>query len=118
MQHLAAASSGQQSTLSPLFYLLPLVLLAVMFWFSRRRQKQFAAAQREIAVGDQVSTTSGLLGTLVALDESEGVIEAAPGVQLRFDRRAIVPRRLTENTADGTSTPTEPTDRPSDDQKA
>ncbi|WP_265446325.1 preprotein translocase subunit YajC [Flexivirga meconopsidis] len=75
-----------------LLFLIPLVLLAWLFWLQRRRQQQMQKAQSEITVGSEVSTTSGLLGTLVAMDDEIGTIEVAPGVQLRFDRRAIVPR--------------------------
>ncbi len=96
MYALAAASSGQSSTQGMMLLLLPIVLLAVMFWVSRRRQKQMQQAQQQIAVGDEVSTTSGLYGRLISLDDQVAVLEVAAGVQLRFDRRAIVPRRLVE----------------------
>lgn len=76
-----------------LIFLLPLVLLAWLFWSQRRRQQQMRAAQDEIKVGHEVSTTSGMLGTLVALDDEEGTIEVSPGVHVRFVRRAIVPRQ-------------------------
>lgn len=94
MQALATAQSGGQSSSGMILLLLPLALLAVMFWVSRRRQKQFQEAQREISVGDEVTTTSGLFGRLVAMDDQVATLEVAQGVQLRFDRRAIVPRSL------------------------
>ncbi|HWC21082.1 MAG TPA: preprotein translocase subunit YajC [Flexivirga sp.] len=75
-----------------LIFLLPVLLIAWLFWTQRRRQQQMRVAQDQIKVGDEISTTSGLLGTLVSLDEEEGTIEVSPGVQLRFVRRAIVPR--------------------------
>lgn len=75
-----------------LIFLLPVLLIAWLFWTQRRRQQQVRVAQDQIKVGDEISTTSGLLGTLVSLDDDEGTIEVSPGVQLRFVRRAIVPR--------------------------
>lgn len=75
-----------------LIFLLPILLIAWLFWSQRRRQQQMRAAQDQIEIGSEISTTSGLLGTLVALDDEEGTIEVSPGVQLRFVRRAIVPR--------------------------
>ncbi|GGB37036.1 hypothetical protein GCM10011492_29740 [Flexivirga endophytica] len=75
-----------------LIFLLPLLLIAWLFWTQRRRQQNMRAAQDQIQVGQEISTTSGLLGTLVSLDDDEGTIEVSPGVQLRFVRRAIVPR--------------------------
>lgn len=75
-----------------LIFLLPVLLIAWLFWTQRRRQQQMRSAQEQIQVGDEISTTSGLLGTLISLDDQEGTIEVSPGVQLRFVRRAIVPR--------------------------
>lgn len=75
-----------------LIFLLPVLLIAWLFWTQRRRQQQMRSAQEQIQVGDEISTTSGLLGTLISLDDEEGTIEVSPGVQLRFVRRAIVPR--------------------------
>jgi preprotein translocase subunit YajC len=74
-----------------LILLVPLVLIAWLFWTQRRRQQQLRTAQDQLQVGEEVSTTSGLLGTLVALDDDEGRIEVSPGVQVRFVRRAIIP---------------------------
>ena len=76
-----------------LILLVPIMLIAWPFWTQRKRQQQMRAAQDQIQVGQEVSTTSGLLGTLVALDDEEGSIEVSPGVQVRFVRRAIVPRQ-------------------------
>ncbi|WP_446663799.1 preprotein translocase subunit YajC [Flexivirga sp. B27] len=75
-----------------LIILVPLLLLAWLFWTQRRRQQQMRDAQAQIAVGDEISTTSGLLGTLVELNDEEGTVEVSPGVRMRFVRRAIVPR--------------------------
>ncbi|MBB2891783.1 preprotein translocase subunit YajC [Flexivirga oryzae] len=75
-----------------LILVVPLLLIAWLFWTQRRRQQQMRSAQDQIEVGQEVSTTSGLLGTLVALDDEEGSIEVSPGVQVRFVRRAIMPR--------------------------
>ncbi len=113
MHALMTATTSGQSSSSMILLLLPLALLAVMFWFSRRRQKQFQQAQREVAVGDEVTTTSGLFGRLVSLDEEVAVLEVAPGTQLRFDRRAIVPRRLV---ADQKTDVTEPASESTDEK--
>jgi preprotein translocase subunit YajC len=34
-------------------------------------------------------TTSGLYGTIAALSETDATLLVAPGVEVRFDRRAI-----------------------------
>ncbi len=58
---------------SGLFYLLilglPFLLLVWMFLTQRNRQKQTQALQASLEVGDEVLTTSGMYGTITALDE-------------------------------------------------
>lgn len=80
--------SGNESG-SVLFLLLPLAFLGYVFWTQRRRIKQVQAIQAGVVVGDQIRTTAGLFGTIVALTDSEMSLEVAPGVVLRYDRRAI-----------------------------
>lgn len=72
-----------------LIFLLPIALIAFMFFSQRRRQKATAQRQQGVQVGDEVTTTSGMLARVVALEDSVVTLEAAPGVHLRFDRRAI-----------------------------
>ena len=104
MSALAAASSnGSGSWLGTLLFAVPVVLLAFMFWSYFKRQKQFQRSQASLTVGDEVSTTSGLYGTLVSLDDELAVLEVSKGVQLRFDRRAVVPRSKVEGTRPDTT---------------
>ncbi len=90
---------------SILFLLLPLLLLGYVFLAQRRRVQQMQAVQASVAVGDQVRTTSGLYGHVVSLDDSEVSLEVAPGVVVRFDRRAIdvtLPAKDAEQTGSST----------------
>jgi preprotein translocase subunit YajC len=72
-----------------IFLLLPVALILLLFNSQRKRTRQAAALQSELTVGADVCTTSGLFGTVVSLTDREVVLEAAPGVHLRFDRRAV-----------------------------
>jgi preprotein translocase subunit YajC len=72
-----------------LFILLPIAFVLVLLNSQRKRTRQAAALQEQITVGTEICTTSGLFGTVVSLSDKDFVIEAAPGVHLRFDRRAI-----------------------------
>lgn len=74
---------------SLIILLLPLLLLAWMFWSANRRQKQMRAFSSSLNVGDTVITSSGLYGTIKHLDEESAFLEIAEGVTARFDRRAI-----------------------------
>jgi preprotein translocase subunit YajC len=93
-----------------LIFLIPILLIAWLFLTQRKRQQQMRSAQQQIEVGEEVSTTSGMLGTLVELDDDEGTIEVSPGVRVRFVRRAIVPRGQVGGQAAAESSTDEPTD--------
>ena len=72
-----------------LIFALPVLLIVFMFMTQRRRQREAQAVQSSVSVGDEVTTTSGLLGRIVALDERIATLEVSPGVTIRFDRRAL-----------------------------
>jgi preprotein translocase subunit YajC len=78
---------------SLLILALPLLLIVFMVRTQRRQQRAVAQLQSTLQVGDDVSTTSGLLGRIVELDDTVATLEVAPGVLLRFDRRAIGAKR-------------------------
>lgn len=81
-------SSGGSSA-GLLFFLLPVLLIGFMVLSQRRRQRDVRSLQGGLAVGDEVCTTSGLFGRVISLDDSVVSLEVAPGVTVRFDRRAI-----------------------------
>jgi preprotein translocase subunit YajC len=72
-----------------LIFALPVLLIIFMFVTQRRRQREAKAVQSSLGIGDEVTTTSGLLGRIVALDDRIATLEVSPGVQVRFDRRAL-----------------------------
>ncbi len=82
-------SNGGSPITSLLIFALPVLLIGFMVFSQRRRQRAVQTLQAGLAVGDQVCTTSGLFGTVQSIDDTTVTLEAAPGVVLRFDRRAI-----------------------------
>jgi preprotein translocase subunit YajC len=83
-------SSGSGSGLAYFLILgLPFLLLIWMFFTQRNRAKQVQSLQGSLRVGDEVVTTSGLYGTITALDEKVATLDVGNGATLRFDRRAI-----------------------------
>jgi preprotein translocase subunit YajC len=68
---------------------LPLLLIVFMMVSQRRRQRDVVDFQSQLDVGQEVVTTSGLFGTITQLDDSSVHLEVAPGVVVRYDRRAI-----------------------------
>lgn len=79
----------------------PLILLAVTFllmWVlfilpQQRRMKAHQALVSRLAVGDEVMLTSGLYGTVTAVDDDQLRLEIAPGTVVRIARGAVA-RRL------------------------
>lgn len=71
-----------------------LVLMWVLLILPRQRQlRAHQEVVRSIEVGDEVMTTSGLYGTITAIDEDDVVhLEVAPGTTLRFTRGAVAQR--------------------------
>lgn len=92
--------------------LLPIVLLAVAFWFllirpQRRRQQELMATQRSIDVGDEVMIGAGIFGQVAEIDEETLVLEVAPGVRVKVARGAVV-RVLPSETAAAEEPPAGP----------
>jgi preprotein translocase subunit YajC len=74
---------------SLIIFLLPIALVVLLINSQRKRTRQAATLQNQLAPGAEVCTTSGLFGTIVSMTDTQVVLEAAPGVHLRFDRRAV-----------------------------
>lgn len=80
-------NSGNAASL--LILLLPLLILAALVLSQRRRARAMQEFQASVSVGDEVLMTSGLYGRIVSADERVVQLEVAPGVVMRFDRRAV-----------------------------
>ncbi|SRR5579885_2256453 len=101
--------------------LLALTFLAMWALFivpQQRRVKAQRALVTSLAVGDDVMTTSGMFGTITALDDETATVRIADGVEVRFARGAMA-RRLTEPPApaddDGVEPAADAPDLPVDD---
>jgi preprotein translocase subunit YajC len=82
-------SSSKSSGSSSYIWLILLVLVGGMFLFSRSRQKKQQQQQRSVEVGDQVMTSSGIIGVLTDQGETTGTVEISPGVEILVDSRAL-----------------------------
>jgi preprotein translocase subunit YajC len=111
MSSLVAAGSSGSGSANLLIFALPVLLIGFMFITQRRRQKDTERLQSSLGVGDQVTTTSGLLGRITALDDQVATLEVSPGVSIRFNRRAIAgPQTFSSATNElETDTPSDPT---------
>jgi preprotein translocase subunit YajC len=75
------------------------ILLIVGFYFllirpQRNRQRQQQALVASLQVGDEVMTNGGIFGTIVDIDDDEGIVtvEIAPGTRIRMLRQGISQR--------------------------
>jgi preprotein translocase subunit YajC len=82
-------SNGGSPLASLLIFAVPVLLIGFMVFTQRKRQRETQSLQAGLAVGDEVCTTSGLFGTITALDDAVVTLEVSPGITVRFDRRAI-----------------------------
>ena len=97
MGNLAAvvAATSSKSSSSSYTFLLLIVLVFVGFYFlmirpQRRRQQQAQQQQRTLSPGSMVKTTAGMYATVSAVDGDDVILEVAPGVEVRYMRRAVV----------------------------
>jgi preprotein translocase subunit YajC len=89
---LAAKNSGGGGIVS----FLPLILIVLVGYFllirpARMRQRKALENRTGVTPGVEVTTTAGILATVVSVDEDGDVVtlEIAPGVQARFLKGAI-----------------------------
>ncbi|MGN6473665.1 MAG: preprotein translocase subunit YajC [Mycobacteriales bacterium] len=96
----AAGSSGSTGTTSAgkgssitVFLFLAVIFLAVYMLFirpARRRQQAAVDARRQVSVGDEIITTSGLIATVAEVADDALTLEIAPGVRARYVPAAIL----------------------------
>jgi preprotein translocase subunit YajC len=90
--YLAASSSSGSGNYTFLIVIVVLfgLLYFVMIRPQRNKQRQAQAMQNQVRPGQRVRTTAGMYATVVDADDTDVVLEVAPGVPLRFLRRAIM----------------------------
>ena len=86
----AQESSGGGSAFA---FLLPLVVMGGLFYVllilpQRRRQKKAATMRDDVEVGSEVRTIGGIIGTVVAMTDTEVTIDIG-GQNLRVVKQAI-----------------------------
>jgi preprotein translocase subunit YajC len=99
---LLAQNDGGQAGGSLIGLALPLLMI-VGFYFllirpQRSRQRAQQALLASLEVGDEVMTTGGIFGTIIEIDEDEGVVtvEIAPGTRVKMMRQGISQRFVEE----------------------
>jgi preprotein translocase subunit YajC len=90
----AAAAAAKSSSSSYTFILLIVVVFVGLYFLmirpQRRRQQQAVQQQKTVSPGATVRTTAGMYATVVEADDTDVVLEIAPGVNVRYMKRAIM----------------------------
>lgn len=90
----AQAASQPASTTSALFQMLFLGGLFVVFYFlairpQRKRQKEHTDMVAALAKGDEVVTSSGILGKVLKVEDDFVVLQVADNVDLKFQKVSV-----------------------------
>jgi preprotein translocase subunit YajC len=88
---LAAGSGGGGGSLAGFLPLLLILVVGYLLLVRPARARQRAAMQTKSNVepGVEVTTTAGLIATVVAVDDDTVTLEVAPGVYSRYVKAAI-----------------------------
>ena len=91
---LAATASKSGSSSSFTFILFIVVIFAALYFLmirpQQRRKQQAMSQQNNVAPGARVRTTAGMYATVVDVDGDDVVLEVAPGIEVRYMKRAIM----------------------------
>jgi preprotein translocase subunit YajC len=94
MNYLLAATTTSSKGNPYLFPIIIIALFALLYFVmirpQRNRQRQAAQTQNEVVPGSRVRTTAGMYATVVSVEGDDVVLEVAPGVNVRFLRRAVM----------------------------
>ena len=91
----SAMLTQEGGTGSMLSMILPFVLLIAVFYFllirpENKKKKAAAKMRSELAVGDEITTIGGIVGTICAVKEDTIVIEtSADRVRMEFTKWAV-----------------------------
>ena len=85
----------QQQPTNSIALFAPYVLIGLVFYFllfmpMQRQKKKQAELLRNLKSGDVVTTTSGIVGTIVSVDEDTIVLRVKPdNLKLQFSRASV-----------------------------
>jgi len=89
-----AATASKSSGFNPSTLILILVVVVAFYMLmirpQRRRAQQAQQKQSSVQPGARVRTTAGMYATVVDVDGDDVILEVAPGVEVRYMKRAVM----------------------------
>ena len=112
VEPLAATSSSSGFNPSTLILILIVVVAFYLLMIrpQQRRRQQAQQQQNTVQPGARVRTTAGMYATVVDVDGDDVILEVAPGVEVRYMRRAIMDVVSTAETAEEDEAPVDEAD--------
>lgn len=98
-------STASPASTNPIALFAPYLLIGVVFYFllfmpMQRQKKRQAQMLKELKNGDQVVTSSGIMGTVTSVDDDTIVLRVKPdNLKLQFARSAVSTLVSPEGTA-------------------
>jgi preprotein translocase subunit YajC len=98
----AGAETGQGGEMFQIFFLIGLFVLFYVIAIrpQRKRQKEHGQMVSGLNKGDEVVTTSGMLGKITRLEDNFVVLQVGDGIELKFQRsyiNAVLPKGTLKN---------------------
>ncbi len=89
-----AATATKSSGFNPSTLILILIVVVAFYFLmirpQQRRKQQAAQKSNNVEPGARVRTTAGMYATVVDVDGDDVILEVAPGVEVRYMKRAIM----------------------------
>jgi preprotein translocase YajC subunit len=90
----ATAAAAKSSGFNPSTLILILIVVVAFYLLmirpQQRRKQQAQQKQNTVQPGARVRTTAGMYATVVDVDGDDVILEVAPGVEVRYMKRAVM----------------------------
>ena len=90
----ATAAAAKSSGFNPSTLILILIVVVAFYLLmirpQQRRKQQAQQKQNTLQPGARVRTTAGMYATVVDVDGDDVILEVAPGVEVRYMKRAVM----------------------------
>src|ERR1700741_1710727 len=90
----ATAAAAKSGGFNPSTLILNLIVVVAFYLLmirpQQRRKQQAQQKQNTLQPGARVRTTAGMYATVVDVDGDDVILEVAPGVEVRYMKRAVM----------------------------